>query len=175
MDANKTKTAIEQFSKYVVQQARTNLTKQDRNVSRKLYDSIGYDLKVGPRSFELNFLMEEYGQFQDQGVKGKLSASKAPRSPFRFGSGTGKKGGLTKGIRQWVEARRFQFKDRETGRFLSYEQTARAITRSIYNKGMKPTMFFSGPFEKGFKRLPDDVLTAYGLDIETFFKYASSE
>ena len=115
--------------------------------------------------------MEQYGIFQDKGVRGKFSSAKAPNSPFKFGSGTGKKGGLTTGIENWVTRKRFQFKDRETGKFLSYKQTAHLISRSIYAKGMKPTEFFSRPFELAFKRLPDDLIEAYGLDLETFLKY----
>jgi len=114
--------------------------------------------------------MEEYGEFQDKGVKGKSSSSKAPNSPFRFGSGTGKKGGLTNGILEWVKARRFQFKDRESGKFMSYESTAFLITRSIYQKGIKPSFFFSKPFEQGFKKLPNEVIEAYGLDLEKLMK-----
>jgi hypothetical protein len=110
--------------------------------------------------------MEDYGEFQDKGVKGVSSSAKAPNSPYRFGSGTGRKGGLTEGINQWVKDRRFQFKDNETGRFMSYEQTAFIITRSIYQKGIEASRFFSKPFEVGFERLPEELVEAYALDVE---------
>ena len=112
--------------------------------------------------------MEAHGVFQDKGVKGKTSSTKAPNSPFKFGSGTGKKGGLTNGIQKWVKQKRFQFRD-EQGRFMSYNSTAFLITRSIYNKGLKPSMFFTKPFEKAFDRLPDELVEAYGLDIEKLY------
>jgi hypothetical protein len=114
--------------------------------------------------------MEDYGKFQDLGVKGKTSARKAPDSPYRFGSGSGQKGGLTNGINQWVKDKRLQFKDNTTGRFLSYESTAFLITRSVYNKGIKASNFFSKPFEVGFERLPDELTEAYGLDMDKFLK-----
>ena len=171
METTKLETTLQGFIKYVVQQSRSNLTKQDRNVSKSLYNSLSGDFKVMPRSFEASFSMEEYGQYLDKGVKGKFSSAKAPNSPFQFGSGRGKKGGLSSGIENWVNKRRFQFKDRETGKFLSYKQTAALITRSIYMKGTKPTEFFSKPFEAAFKRLPDDVIEAYGIDVENFLKY----
>ena len=172
MLVNETQTTLEKFNKYIVQQSRSILTKQDHNVSKNLYDSINGFVRVMPNSLELYFEMEDYGKFQDLGVRGKSSSSKAPNSPYRFGSGTGKKGGLTDGIKNWVTARRFQFKDRKTGRFLTYEQTAFLITRSIYQTGIKPTNFFSVPFERAFERLPDDLIVSYGLDIETFLKYS---
>ena len=114
--------------------------------------------------------MEDYGTFQDKGVKGKSSSSKAPNSPFRFGSGTGRKGGLTEGINKWVQRKRFQFRDRKSGRFLSYKSTAFLISRSIYQKGIAPSLFFTKPFEKAFKGLSKDLLEPFKLDIETFMK-----
>ena len=171
LNSTETLNTLQAFNKYVIQQARTNLTKGDKNVSKKLYDSLKATTKVNPNSIENYIEMEQYGQFLDLGVKGKVSSAKAPNSPFKYGSGTGKKGGLTEGIRGWVKARRFQFKNRDTGKFMSYEQTAQLITRSIYLKGTKPTLFFSKPFAKGFESLPDELIKAYGLDIESFMKF----
>lgn len=171
LDKENTLKVLNDFSKYVVKQSRTNLTKGGNNVSKQLYDSISYDLNVNPNSFELGFKMQDYGQFQDLGVRGKTSSSRAPRSPFKFGTGSGAKGGLTNGIDNWVKKKRIQFKNRKSGKFMTYENTAFLIRNSIYNKGLKPTMFFSKPFEDGFLRLPDDVIEAYGLDVENFLKF----
>lgn len=162
--------ALQKFTKYVVSQSRANLTRKDKNVRGNLYKSVKGDSFVGKNSIGVYFEMEEYGEFQDQGVKGKTSSAKAPNSPFRFGSGTGRKGGLTEGINRWVRDRRFQFRDRQSGKFLSYEATAFLITRSIYNKGIEASRFFSKPFEVGFERLPDELVEAYGLDVEQFLK-----
>jgi hypothetical protein len=156
---------LNDFRKYVIQQSRTNLTKGDKNVTKSLYNSLKSQSKVMPNSIAIYFEMDEHGYYQDQGVKGKTSSQKAPNSPFRFGSGTGRKGGLTEGIRAWVRARRIQFKDVK-GKFTSYESTAFMITRSIWHKGMKPSLFFTKPFEKAFKNLPDELVEAYGLDTE---------
>ena len=175
LNNTETLNTLQAFNKYVIKQARTNLTKGNKNVSKKLYDSLKAQTKVNPNSIESYIEMEQYGQFLDKGVKGKFSGQRAPDSPFKFGSGTGKKGGLTEGIRGWVKARRFQFKNRETGKFMSYEQTAQLIIRSIWTKGTKPTRFFSKPFEDGFKKLPDELVKAYGLDVESFLKFTLKE
>jgi hypothetical protein len=116
--------------------------------------------------------MSEHGKFQDKGVKGVVSSLKAPKSPYKFGSGKGKKGGLTNAIDKWVRRKRFQFTNKK-GKFLSYEQTAKLITRSIYLKGIEPTNFYSRPFELGFKRLPDELIKSYSLDIEEFFNFSN--
>lgn len=166
-----TKEYLNAFAKYVIQQSRSNLTKQNKNVDKKLYDSLDKEIEVGANSFRMAFLMEDYGAFQDKGVQGKTSSTKAPNSPFKFGSGTGKKGGLTQGISKWVRQKRIQFKDRKTGKFLSYQSTSFLITRSVYNKGIKPSLFFTKPFEKAFERLPDELVEAYGLDVEEFLQF----
>jgi hypothetical protein len=171
LDQKETLSTLQAFNKYVIKQSRTNLTKGKKNVSKSLYNSLKSTEKVNPNSIESYIEMEQYGQFLDLGVKGKFSGQRAPNSPFKFGSGTGKKGGLTEGIRGWVKARRFQFKNRETGKFMSYEQTAQLIIRSIWTKGTKPTRFFSKPFEDGFKKLPEELVKAYGLDVESFLKF----
>lgn len=162
--------ALDKFVKYVTSQARANLTRGGKNVSSSLYNSINGEYKVNPNSIEVSFEMEDYGTFQDLGVQGKTSSTKAPQSPYRFGSGSGKKGGLTSGIKQWVRAKRFQFKDAKSGRFMSYDQTAFLITRSVYNKGIAPSRFFSKPFDVAFENLPQELLEAYGLDVENFLK-----
>ena len=162
--------ALSKFVKYVTTQAKANLTRKNKNVRGNLHKSIKGNSKVSKNSIEVSFEMEDYGKFQDLGVKGKTSSQKAPNSPYRFGSGTGQKGGLTNGINQWVKDRKFQFRDNTTGRFMSYEQTAFLITRSVYNKGIEASRFFSKPFEVAFEKLPEELIEAYGLDVEKFLK-----
>ena len=70
MQLKETQTALRAFGKYVVQQARTNLTKGKKNVSKELYDSLGFTLEEVSQGFRLFFEMEDYGMFQDRGVKG---------------------------------------------------------------------------------------------------------
>lgn len=162
--------ALKKFVNVVVEESKTALTKKDRNVSKTLFNSISGKSKVSKNSFEISFQMESYGKFLDKGVKGKSSSLKSPNSPFKFGSGTGKEGGLTEGILKWVTRRRFQFREKETGRFLSYESTAFLITRSIYLTGTEPTEFFTKPFNAAFKKLPDEIIKAYALEVNSLLK-----
>jgi len=172
---NNIEAVLNKFGKYVVQQARSNLSKKSKNVSKELYNSISYDLNVSQTgdSFSMVFKMADYGEFQDKGVKGKSSSSKAPNSPYRFGTGRGKKGGLRESIPKWVRAKRFQFRDRKTGKFMSYDSTAFLIARSIYQTGIRPSEFFSRPFGLAFKQLPPNIVEAFALtqeDLQAFTK-----
>ena len=157
---------LNKFAKYVIQQSRSNLTKGKKNVSKDLYNSLGYKLNETSKGATLGFEMDGYGNFVDKGVQGKSSSSKAPNSPYRYGTGSGKKGGLTKGINEWVKRRGIQFRDKKNGRFLSYKSTSFLIARSIYQKGVKPSLFFTKPFIAAFKRLPDDLVEAYSIGLE---------
>jgi len=171
LEKENTRKALEAFKDYVISQSRANLTRKNKNVSKQLYNSLKGVVDVFPNSFSLKFEMEDYGKFQDQGVKGATSTyPESTNSPFKFGTGTGKEGGLSGGIKQWVKARRFQFRDAK-GRFTSYESTAYVISRSVWNKGIKASLFFTKPFEKGFKRLPEELLEAYGLDVDEFLDF----
>jgi len=164
---------IKKFRDYVIQQSRSNLTKGGKNVSKELYNSIKGEIVTDKGFSIVGFSMDDYGMFQDKGVKGKSSSAKAPNSPFQFKGGGGKgKGGLTQGINKWVRAKGFQFRDKKTGKFMSYQATAFLITRSIFHKGIKPSLFFTKPFEAGYKKYIDvDLIKAFGQDVETMVDY----
>jgi len=61
--------ALNDFGKYVVQQSKSRLTKNNQG-GGALYDSIRYTLDEEQKGFILDFYMEDYGMFQDEGVKG---------------------------------------------------------------------------------------------------------
>jgi hypothetical protein len=159
------------FRDYVIREAKDNLKRSGHNNSGSLANSIKGEIVTEDAYTIVGFTMANYGMFVDQGVKGKTSSNKAPNSPYQFGSGTGKKGGLTKGIDKWVRQKGFQFRNKK-GKFLSYQSTAYLITRSIFHKGIKPSLFFTKPFEDGYKKYIDvDLIKAFGQDIETMVDY----
>ena len=166
---------LNKFGKYVVQQSKANLSKKKKKDTSNLYNGVKFEVTKEKDSTTLSFdfgSANDYWQFVDKGVKGVSSSAKAPNSPFQFGSGTGKKGGLTQGIKKWVRQKGFQFRDRKSGQFMSYDSTAYLITRSIFHKGIKPSLFFTKPFEAGYKKYIDvDLLKAFGQDVETMVDY----
>jgi hypothetical protein len=164
LDNKNTKEYLNAFAKYVIQQSRSNLTKKNKNVDKKLYNSLDKQIEVGANSFRMAFLMEDYGTFQDKGVSG---TKRKYNTPFSYKS---KKPPL-KPITEWVTKRRFQFRNKETGKFMSYKSTAFLVRNGIFKNGIKPSLFFTKPFEKAFERLPDELIEAYGLDVEQFLEF----
>ena len=161
---------LDDFRSNVIREAKKNLGQ--RSDTGKLKSSLKSNVKESKRSIQISFEMEDYGFYQDRGVKGVKSGKSLDN--YQFGTGTGKKGGLTKGINKWVKRKGFQFRDKK-GRFLSYEQTARTIIRSIWMKGIKPSMFFTKPFEKFYNRLPDELMEMFGFEMEQLFNQITKE
>jgi len=70
MEKNEQQIILEKFRDYVIKQARSNLSRLQKNSSKKLYDSIKGEIKAMPNSLRLYFDMADYGFFQDKGVSG---------------------------------------------------------------------------------------------------------
>jgi hypothetical protein len=149
--AENTRLALNKFGKYLVAESRKNLTKKKKNVTGNLYQSLDYEITTGPNSLDFDFLMAEYGEWVDKGRK----AGKMPP----FGA-----------IYAWTARRRLQFKD-NSGKFLSYAETARKVMIKIKAKGIEPSNFYSRPFQLGFEKLPTEIQEAYGLDVEDFLEF----
>jgi len=172
MELKNTEALIKRFRDYVIQQSRSNLSKSRKNNTKGLYNSLKGEIVSENNYSIVGFSMADYGMYQDQGVKGKSSSAKAPNSPFKFGSGSGLKGGLTNGIEKWVKQKRIQFKDKKNGRFISYQSTAFLITRSIYQTGLRPSLFFTKPFAAGKKKYIDsEIGEAFTMDIDYIVDY----
>jgi hypothetical protein len=161
--------ALSLFSKYVVDKSKSNLNRLKKNASGNLNKSIKGEYKVSKNSFQLSFEMEDYGTFQDLGVKGSKSSKKAPNSPYKMGTGSAPKGIFKTAINAWVVRKGIAPRDAQ-GRFIDRKLLNYRIRKSIYETGLKTTNFFTEPFETAFKRLPDEVIEAYGLDIESLLK-----
>ena len=161
--------ALSLFSSYVVDKSKANLNRLKKNASGNLNKSIKGYYKVSKNSFQLSFEMEDYGTFQDLGVKGSKSSRKAPNSPYKMGTGSAPKGIFKTAINAWVVRKGIAPRDSQ-GKFIDRKQLNYRIRKSIYETGLKTTNFFTEPFETAFKKLPDEVVEAYGLDIESLLK-----
>lgn len=58
----------------------------------------------------------------------------------------------------------------DKGRFMSRRSLNFAIANSVFNYGIKPSLFFTKAFEKHFKTLPDEIIEAFGLDVEELMR-----
>ena len=152
---------LDKFKNYVIQQSRSNLTKMKKNSSRKLYDSLKGTAKAMPNSFSLEFSMEDYGQFQDKGVNGRRSVW---TTPYSYKT---KMPPLSK-LDKWIVRKGLAPRNKQ-GQLMSRKTLQFLIARSIFRNGIKPSLFFTKPFEEAFKKLPRELVASYGLDVIELF------
>jgi hypothetical protein len=161
LDSKEVQEAIDKFRKYVIQQSRSNLTKQRKNVNKSLYNSINGVSKVNKNSISLYFEMLDYGIFQDKGVSGKV---KKYNTDFSYKS----KMPPSKVFDKWIVRKGIAPRN-EKGQFMSRKSLSYLIARKIFREGIKPSLFFTKPFEKAYDRLPDEIIEAYGIDIVNLY------
>jgi len=161
------KDELNRFAKYVISQSRANLTRGKKNSSKELYNSLKSNLNVSPNSFGLKFLMEDYGVFQDKGVSGKKVKY---NTPFSYKDKMPPPSKMDK----WIVRKGLKGTRDKEGRFIPRRSLQFMIARSIFNKGIKPSMFFTKPFKKAFDNLPKDIVEAYKLDVEELIKYTTN-
>jgi hypothetical protein len=155
--------ALSKFGKQVVKEARTALRKRSKNASKNLYNSIKYELNVSKNSFSLAFLMEDYGKFVDKGVSG---TQKKYNTPYSYKT----KRPPSSVFEKWIKRKGIKGRDKN-GRFITDKSLTYLISRSIFRKGIKPSLFFTKPFESAFKSLPEDLVQKFGLDVEDLLRH----
>ena len=159
MQLKETREALNKFGKFVIQQARTRLTKSKKNVSKKLNNSLDYNINATSDSISVVFEMEDYGKFQDLGVSGKKTKY---NTPYSYKS----KMPPAKAFSQWVVRKGLDGVRDKKGRFIKRKSMQYLIARSIYEHGIKPSMFFTKPFNQAFDKLPPELQEKFGIDIE---------
>lgn len=182
LDLNNTSTypsarrVLDRYRKYVVQQSKANLTKgrmvrgkkQSYKATGKLYSSIkGYVSSKMNRSIkgrftggstmpQLTFEMNDYGKFIDEGVKGSKSTYiKSYKSPYKFRGG--KKTVPVTPIKKWCQKRGIS------------EKLAFIIAKSIYEKGIEASNFFTKPLNRRGKIMRNEYHKAIADDIAKNF------
>ena len=96
MDLKQTKILLNEFAKKVVADAKGILASQGKD--GRLSNSLKHRTRTKKGSIILEFLGTDYANFVDQGVRGadpsrvspnaKITGQQAPKSKFKFGSGT---------------------------------------------------------------------------------------
>ena len=122
----------------------------------KLRRSLRGDVKTSRSSFSASILMEEYGEWVDKGRKKG-------------------KGAPPNAIRKWIKQKPLRVRDAQ-GQFVKATESrinslAYLINRKIKRKGIEATNFLTDPFERKFKNLPQEIIEAYGLDVEDFLRF----
>ena len=175
---------LDEFKANVIREAKKGMPEDTKGLANSLK---GY-VKESKNSIQISFEMDEYGFYQDLGVKGKnpskvsknakIKGQQAPNSPYKFGSGKSKSTfkQFASNIAKWAQRKNLRLRD-EKGRFTkgNYKTIGYIVAGNIYNRGLKPTLFFTKPFEKYYKRLPKELTEKYALDMVNLFNTITDE
>ena len=159
---------LNDFKNNVINEAKKNLVK--KNTSGELKNSIKANVKESKNSIEITFQMAEYGTYQDLGVSGRRQVRS--NTPYSFRNKMPPPSAFDKWVvRKGLAPRnkKGQFKGRSIRSVGFKKSITFLIARSIYNKGIKPSYFFTKPFQKYFKKLPPELLDKFGLELEKLF------
>ena len=170
MKYKETVKVLEDFAREVIKGARKNLKK--KKASGKLQRSIKSNVKVNPKSFELDFEMEGYGQYQDAGVDGKKKKYGKRKSGLPTFSYKDKMPPPKK-LDKWVVRKGLKGTRDAKGRFVGRKALTFIIAGSIFMKGLEPTYFFTNAFDAAYKKLPKEFIDKYELDIDNFLKFTT--
>tara|TARA_E500000318_G_C3504313_1_gene189625 strand:+ start:377 stop:886 length:510 start_codon:yes stop_codon:yes gene_type:complete len=159
------RSTLNDFAKLVIKGAKAELRRQKKVNTGATLQSLDYKIETTSDGFKLAFVDtrdKPIADFVDKGVSGIIKKYNTPYS-YKF------KRPPANVLIDWVSSRRFQFRDKDTGRFLSYATTGYMIRESIFKRGLKPTLFFTKPFNKYFEMLPDQLFEAYAIEIDRFY------
>lgn len=168
------KQAFDNFAFDVIEGAKKNL--RDKNASKTLSNSLDYDLSISNKKdlYKLSFLMEDYGEFIDRGVKGK-GGTKADgtqwkkkkvseNSLWKQSKGFDKKRPPTRVFDKWIVRRGISPRNKK-GQFVSREGLKYAIATSVYHTGIEATEFFTKAFRRELKLFPDELADKVGDEL----------
>lgn len=164
MQKDEVQKSLDAFRDHVIKQARSNLTRLKKNSSKKLYNSIKGKVKAMPNSISMEFTMEEYGFYQDQGVSG---TDKKYDTPFSYKSGI-KNRPSPRHFDKWV-VRKGLAPRTASGQFANRSGIKFALAYHIQKYGIKPSLFFTKPFEAAYKNLPNELIEKYGIEAAKLF------
>lgn len=168
---------LEKFAVNVITTAKQNLKREGKAGGN--LEKMPYELEVGKNSFSLGIDLADYWEFVDRGVKGvggtkadgsKWKLKKVVNSPFKYRNERPPVSAFDK----WT-IRKGKAPRRNKGTFKKRSSLKYALAESVYHTGLETTFFFTAPFEKEFRKLPDELVEAYALDIDNFLEFVTKK
>ena len=170
MEFKNTIQALQKLGNNVVKEGKGILKKKKKTTSgNTLFNDFDYLVTKQQDSVTLEFEFggaEDYWQFVDEGVRGAggfkgSGRARGQGSPFKFSS----KMPPRQPLMQWIKNKPLKGRDKK-GRFIKRESFAFLIQRSIFQRGLERTQFFSQPFTQQLEKQTDKITEAFADDLE---------
>jgi len=176
MKFTNTENILNKVGKEVVDKGRSILVSKKKTTRKNtLYKDFDYNVTEKKSSIQLEWEFggaEDYWNFVDQGVKGVggfkgSGRARGQGSDFRFGSGkyrgTWKK--FKKSIKSWIVNKGIQPRNKK-GKFIKRDSFVFLIQRSIFQRGLPRTLFFTNPYEQAISKYESAIAEAFADDLE---------
>tara|TARA_R110000796_G_scaffold105402_3_gene215454 strand:+ start:400 stop:900 length:501 start_codon:yes stop_codon:yes gene_type:complete len=158
-----TSKALSNFGQAIVDTARANLKSSGKVSTGNLYRSLDWSIDVSKETkFTLEIEMADYGEIIDKGING---TEVSHGSPFSYTN----KRPPSSAFDGWSVRKGIAPRDSK-GKFLKRKSLSYIIAKSVFEKGIKPSFFFTKAFNTEFNSLPDEVAFAYSEDIENIIE-----
>jgi len=160
--------ALQKLGNSVVKEGR-GILKKNKKGSGNLFKDFDYLVTNQQNAVTLEFEFgraDDYWQFVDEGVKGVggfkgSGRARGQGSPFKYSS----KMPPRKPLIQWIKSKGLKGRDAK-GRFISNNSLGFLIQRSIFQRGLTRTQFFSKPFTEQLNKQTDNITEAFADDLE---------
>ena len=169
MEFNNTIQALQKLGNNVVKEGKGVLRKTKKS-SGNLYKDFNYLVTNQKDSVTLEFKFgraEDYWQFVDEGVRGKggfkgSGRARGQGSPFKYST----KMPPRRFIDKWMVSKPLAAARDKSGRFIPRKSLAFLIQRSIFQRGLERTQFFTKPFTQQLKKQTDNIVKSFAEDLE---------
>ena len=170
MQFNNTIQALQKLGNNVVREGKGILKQKKKETKENtLYNDFTYLVTADKSSVTLEFEFgdaDDYWVFVDEGVKGAggfkgSGKMRGQGSPFKYSNKMPPRQPLI----QWIKSKGLKGRDAK-GKFISNNSFGFLIQRSIFQRGLERTQFFSKPFTKQLNKQTEKIDSAFSDDLE---------
>ena len=171
MEFKNTIQSLQKLGTSVVKEGKGILRSKKKTTSpNTLYNDFDYLVTSGKNSVTLEFEFggaEDYWQFVDEGVRGAggfkgSGRARGQGSPFKYST----KMPPRRFIDKWIVSKPLKAGRDAKGRFIARKSLAFLIQRSIFQRGLERTQFFSKPFTQQLDKQLENITKAFADDLE---------
>ena len=159
---------LKSFGKQVMNRSKAGLQKAGKGGA--LEQSITYRVVKTNEGYDVQFMMNYYGQFVDKGVSGKIIKQQYVNWKGENTNSPGK--GFTNKmpppapLEKWIKKKGLKGRDKKTGRYISHKSLAFLIGAKIKREGIKSISFFQKPLGLAMRTFNTQMKIAIAKDIE---------
>jgi hypothetical protein len=166
------------FGRYVIDQSKQNLVNAKKG-GGNLEKGLSYKVSDIAEGIKVTFEMPQYGEFVDRGVDGKkvkygakaydgrsLAYTNKMPPPSKLDKWIVKRGG--KGVSLAPRDSKGRFTKRKIDSIGFQKSIQFLIARSIFFKGIRPSMFFTTPYRVAMSKYTEQFSVAFFTDVKTY-------